>query len=182
MLCGKKSKSHKTWQCPVYNTGQLAIEMMQKLGRCTNCAGSRNEYGVDFSHRHKFNYMYHPSTHLFWLCPTYVNPTANKALQQMQQPGWQGQNTQYQHQQHPTQGQHFSQGQNPGQGQGFGYGQNLVQGQSYGHNLAQAQSFGHNLAQDQSYGQNYGYPQGQNYPQGSSGQKGYQQARNSDQR
>lgn len=182
ILCGKKQKSHKTWQCPVYNTGQLAIERMQKLGRCTNCAGSRNEHGVDCSHRHKFNCMYHPGTHLFWLCPTYVNPTANKALQQMQQPGWQGQNTQYQHQQHPTQGQHFSHGQNPGQGQGFGYGQNLVQGQSYGHNLAQAQSFGHNLAQDQSYGQNYGYPQGQNYPQGSSGQKGYQQARNSDQR
>ena len=74
----------------------------------------------------------------------------------MQQPGWQGQNTQYaytqyQHQQHPTQGQHSSQGQNPGQGQGFGYSQNLAQGQSYGHNLAQGQS----------YGQNYGYPQGQ---------------------
>ena len=177
MLCGKKSKSHKTWQCPTYNTGQLAIERMQKLGRCTNCAGSRNEHGVDCSHRHKFNCTYHPGIHLFWLCPKYVNPTAYKALQQMQQPGWQGQNTQYsytqyQHQQHPTQGQHSSQGQNPGQGQGFGYGQNLAQDQSYGHNLAQGQS----------YGQNYGYPQGQNNPQGGSGQKGYQQARNSDQR
>ena len=177
ILCGKKQRSHKTWQCPVYNTGQLAIERMQKLGRCTNCSGSRNEHGVDCSHRHKFNCNYHPGTHLFWLCPKYVNPTANKALQQVQQPGWQGQNTQYsytqfQHQQHPTQGQHSSQGQNPGQGQGFGYGQNLVQGQSYGHNLAQGQS----------YGQNYGYPQGQNNPQGGTGQKGYQQPRNSDQR
>ena len=187
MLCGKKQRSHKTWQCPVYNTGQLAIERMQKLGRCTNCAGSRNEHGVDCSHRHKFNCNYHPGTHLFWLCPKYVNPTANKALQQMQQPGWHGQNTQYsytqyQHQQHPTQGQHSSQGQNPGQGQGFGYGQNLAQGQGYGQNLAQGQSYGHNLAQGQSYGQNYGYPQGQNNPQGGSGQKGYQQPRNSDHR
>ena len=177
MLCGKKSKSHKTWQCPIYNTGQLAIERMQKLGRCTNCAGSRNEHGVDCSHRHKFNCIYHPGIHLFWFCPKYVNPTAYKALQQMQQPGWQGQNTQYaytqyQYQQHPTQGQHSSQGQNPGQGQGFGYGQNLAQDQSYGHNLAQGQS----------YGQNCGYPQGQNNPQGGSGQKSYQQARNSDQR
>ena len=67
LLCGKKKQTHKTWQCPIYNTGLLARDRMKQLGRCIQCAVPMNEHGDDCSHRAYCSE--HPAQrHNFWLC------------------------------------------------------------------------------------------------------------------
>ena len=85
LLCGKKQGNrHKTWQCPVYNTGALARERMRVMGRCQQCATPVNEHGVECSHRVHCNA--HPQQrHVFWLCHNWSNSTVQQQHQQHQQ-------------------------------------------------------------------------------------------------
>ena len=81
LLCGKKKQTHKTWQCPIYNTGLLARERMRILGRCQHCAVFNNEHGQECSHR--AHCSAHPlQRHVFWLCANYINGTYRASMQQ----------------------------------------------------------------------------------------------------
>ena len=74
LLCQQKGQTHKTWQCPVYNTGQLARDRMKALGRCQYCAVVMSEHGQECSHR--VHCSQHPQQrHMFWLCANYTNAT-----------------------------------------------------------------------------------------------------------
>ena len=97
LLCNTKSNNHRTWKCPIYNTGALARERMRVIGRCIYCATILGEHGQDCSHR--AHCSFHPQQrHVFWLCMNYRNSTAQ---QQQQNLAWQnqGQQSQYHHQQ-----------------------------------------------------------------------------------
>ena len=96
LLCGAKQQSHKTWECPTYNTGLLARDRMQQIGRCNMCATLLIEHGQECSHR--VHCRYHPQQkHTFWLCANYRNSTA--LPQQNQQPQYHHQQPQYNPQQ-----------------------------------------------------------------------------------
>ena len=170
LLCGKNKQTHKTWQCPVFNTGQQNRDRMMKLGRCINCAVAMNEHGTDCTHRAQYNCSIHPTQrHLFWLCSNFANPSASKALQAAQQNGWQSQQ-QYLHQQ--AQQGNLSQGQMYGQGQGFSQGQGQSSAQGQGQNFSQGQGFGQGSGQGQGYGQNFSQGQNRTQNQNSQGGKG----------
>ena len=99
LLCGASQHSHKTWQCPIYNTGPLARDKMQQIGRCNMCATLLIEHGQECSHR--VHCKYHPQQrHTFWLCANYRNSTAPPQQQQQQNLAWQSQNQQLQYHHH----------------------------------------------------------------------------------
>ena len=85
LLCNaKQGNTHKTWQCPVYNTATLTRERMRVMSRCQRCAVPINEHGLECSHRAVCRK--HPGQkHSFWLCDDFVNHTVNN-----QQPHQQG--------------------------------------------------------------------------------------------
>ena len=78
LLCGRKQGNyHKTWQCPIYNTGALNRERMRVMGRCNQCATPLIEHGVEYSHR--AHCSAHPQQrHVFWLCLNWRNSTAHQ--------------------------------------------------------------------------------------------------------
>ena len=96
LLCGRKQGNyHKTWQCPIYNTGALNRERMRVMGRCNQCATPLIEHGVECSHR--AHCSAHPQQrHVFWLCLNWRNSTAHQQQPPQQQPQQQQQQQQQQ--------------------------------------------------------------------------------------
>ena len=75
LLCSKGKGNHKSYHCPVYNTGLLARERIKALGRCQYYAVVLSEHGQECSHRVRC--AAHPNQrHMFWLCANYINFTA----------------------------------------------------------------------------------------------------------
>ena len=132
LLCGKKKQTHKTWQCPTYNTGPLARDRMMKLGRCGKCAVPMNEHGNDCSHRAYCSE--HPGQrHVFWLCAKYTNITYHPNQQPAaHQNSWPQQNSWSQQQNSwPQQQNSWSQQQSPRpQNQQYNQGQGQYSGMS----------------------------------------------------
>ena len=120
LLCSKGKGNHKSYHCPVYNTGLLARERMKALGRCQYCTVVLSEHGPECSHR--AHCTAHPhQRHMFWLCANYINFTTKlgnqiNPPQQHQQQYHHPQQNQYQQPQYnpyPQQSQHQQQYQYP---------------------------------------------------------------------